>query len=123
MKSLIDKTYNFLKRIIWKAFFYDNPSDSSKVHKKNYGFPSEKSPPQNKDLIAFENDMYNLIKNIEYKTYKSEFQQKLTNDINEMRNSKEMYVPADKTTNIYKISKDKYKQLLNNNITTNYRKN
>ena len=33
-----------------------------------------------------------------------------------------MYVPADKTTNIYKLPHATYSKLLNDNITTNYKK-
>ena len=65
IKSFINKTEHFLKRIRWKAFFYDNPSPD-KQH-DNFGFATEKSPPQNKDLIPFENDMYKLIRSIQFK--------------------------------------------------------
>ena len=56
IKSMIAKTQNFLKRLRWKAHFYDNPSSAQQ--KENYGFSSDKTPPQIKDLIPFENDMF-----------------------------------------------------------------
>ena len=122
-KLMIDKTHNFLKRLRWKAFYFDNPADSDRENSKTFGFKSEKSPPQNKDLQEFENDMYSMIKNIKYKESRpSEFQCQLSKDLKEMQNSKDLYVPADKTTNIYKVSSEKYQQLLHSNITANYRK-
>ena len=40
----------------------------------------------------------------------------------EMKRSNHLYIPADKTTNIYKVSVDQYRQLLHSNITANYKK-
>ena len=121
MKSLIDKTYKFLRRMRWKAYFFENPSGEKK--RENFGFNSEKSPPPVKDLLAFEADMYKLIKNIQYKQhYSNSLQQKMNKDIKDMRSSGCFYVEADKTTNIYKLSPGQYNKLLNDNITTTYTK-
>ena len=120
---MIEKVQSFLKRIRWKAFFFDNTSDPERERKKSYGFKSEKSPPQNKELLKFENAMYNMIKNIKFNENKpSDFQCKLSNDMKEMKKSNHLYIPADKTTNIYKVSVDQYRQLLHSNITANYKK-
>ena len=123
IKSMIDKTSSFLKRLRWKAHFFDNPAAANSEQRETFGFASEKSPPQIKDLTAFENDMYHMIKNIKFKEFhNSEFQTKLRRDITEMDASNEIYVPADKTTNLYKFSKESYTQMLNNNITSIYKK-
>ena len=121
MKSLIDKTYKSMRRICWKAYFFENPSDEER--RDNYGFNSEKTPPPVKDLLAFEADMYKLIKNIEYKRhFSNSLQQKMNKDIKDMKSSGCFYVQADKTTNIYKLSPDQYNKLLNDNITKTYKK-
>ena len=35
---------------------------------------------------------------------------------------KKLYVPADKTTNLYKVSVDEYEKLLDKNIQNDYKK-
>ena len=122
MKALIDKTHKFLKRMRWKAYFFDNPS--TEEQKENFGFNSEKSPPPViKDISAFEADMYELIKNVEYKQYyTNHLQQKMNKDIHDMRASDHLYVEADKTTNLYKLSPDQYNKLLKDNVTSTYAK-
>ena len=121
MKSLIDKTHKFLKRMRWKAHFFENPTTSER--KETFGFNSEKSPPLVKDLLGFESDMYALIKGIEFKQhYGSKLQQKINKDIKDMRSSSCLFVQADKTTNIYKLSPEYYNKLLNDNITSSYAK-
>ena len=123
IKSFVEKTEHFLKRMRWKAHFFDNPTDTSTHQQQYFGFPSDRTPPTNKELTLFENDMYSIIKSIQYsESRRSELQCKLTKDINEMNQSNEIYVPADKTTNMYKLPKQDYTQLLHNNITTNYKK-
>ena len=47
-KLMIEKTQSFLKRLRWKAFFFDNPSENSGDKKQNFRFKSEKCPSQNK---------------------------------------------------------------------------
>jgi len=121
-KSLLDKTHSFLKRMRWKAHFFDHPSPSTQKP-ENFGFNSEKSPPPIKDLAAFENDMYSLIRSIDFKDHHSSgFQKKLNDDIREISNSPCVFVPADKTTNVYKLSPSYYNKLLSDNITATYKK-
>ena len=64
-----------------------------------------------------------MIKKIKFKeTRPSPFQLNLSKDLKEMKKSKHLYVEADKTTNVYKVSVDKYQQLLSNSISVNYKK-
>ena len=122
-KLMIEKTQSFLKRLRWKAFFFDNPSENSGDRKQNFRFKSEKCPSQNKEILHFENDMYEMISNLKFKDSRpSDFQCKMSKDIKDMKSSQHLYVPADKTTNLYKISTEQYQHLLHSNITANYRK-
>jgi len=123
IKSMIGKMQSFIKRMRWRALFFDNPSETENVTNRNYGFRSEKTPPQNKELLQFENDLYSMIKNLQWRESKlSQFQVELSKDLKEMKSSNQLYVPADKTTNVYKISAEQYSQLLKSNITSNYKK-
>ena len=47
---------------------------------------------------------------------------KLSKDIKSINKTKELLVNADKSTNIYKMSKQDYRKHLRNNITKTYKK-
>ena len=66
---------------------------------------------------AFENDLYKMARNIEFRNKPNEFQQKLAADINSIRSSPNLLIPADKTTNLYEMSAKDYNKLLHDNIT------
>ena len=146
LKSLIDKTEHFIKRIRWKAFFYDrdNPvrdpdatevddsepeddgsetssSDEEELH-RNFGFKSPRTPPWNRLLKPFEDDLYTLIHNIKFSRHANDFQQKLKSDARLISSSDRLLVAADKSTNLYEMNRPDYERLLHNNITQSYRK-
>ena len=50
------------------------------------------------------------------------FQAQLAKDTNAINTSTALYVPADKTTNLYKVEVKDYEKLLHDNITTTYQK-
>ena len=58
----------------------------------------------------------------EFKSVKNKFQQKLNGDLKNIRNSKNLFVFADKTNNLYEMSKENYNKLLHDNITKTYKK-
>ena len=66
-KNLIFKLKSFIKRIRWKAFFFDKNSESNKQSNINFDLKSVKTPPKNERLEALENDLYGMVKNIEFK--------------------------------------------------------
>ena len=119
--SLISKAEHFLKRMRWKALFADN-DEEKKESKENFGFKTAKTPPQHDLLNAFEDDIYELMRSIEFSNSKSPFQQKLDKDITQLRNSGKVIVPADKTTNMYLVSTEQYQKLLTDNVTKTYKK-
>ena len=47
--------------------------------------------------------MYNLVGNIEFQHCKNKFQEKLANDIKNLKSSEKFVIPADKTSNFYKV--------------------
>ena len=55
-----------------------------------------------------------------FRSFSNQFQEKLKTDIREMKNEGRIIMAADKTRNHYKIEKNKYKELLRNNITKDY---
>ena len=120
MKRLLEKVESVVRKMRWKAFFFENPGAAGpKVN--TYGFKSTKAPPPSEHLNAFENDLYDLVRNIQFTARRNEFQKQLTRDVREIARSKDVLVSADKTTNLYSMSGDAYRKLLNENITKSYK--
>ena len=52
---------------------------------------------------------------------KNSFEEKLSNDIKEVKNSDKVFVSADKSRHVYKLGQSEYKKLLKENITKRYK--
>ena len=63
-----------------------------------------------------------MIKNIQFKYIKNDFQTKLKEDILNIQKCEKVLIPADKSRNIYKMETTDYKKLLHDNIKTTYKK-
>ena len=57
---LIAQTEKCLVNLRWRVYFFKKPGNSSSEN--NYGFKSENSPPQDIDLMPFEEDLRRMIK-------------------------------------------------------------
>ena len=121
LKNMISKVEALVRSMRWKAYFHDH-TDIANTGKNNFGFKSAKAPPQNQLLIPFESDIYELIRTIEFKPVQNQFQKQLKRDIRELKQSSKLHIPADKTSNIYKVTSDEYNKLLTENITKTYKK-
>ena len=109
-----------MRRMRWKAIFFEN--EKAGRSKTTYGFKTNKAPDKMELLNPFENDLYNLVSNIQFSPRRNTFQQQLASDVKEISASKSVLVSADKSTNLYSMSKESYKKLLNENITKNNKK-
>ena len=64
-----------------------------------------------------------MIENIKFRKVKCMFQQKPLSDVyNDIKTADKLLVPADKTSNFYKIGTQSYTELLQKNVTKNYKK-
>ena len=88
----------------------------------SYGLKSSRSPPQVKDLIQFEDDLVRIVKELKFRKVKNNFQTKLREDMKQVQTSKKTLTPADKTSNMHRLHKNDYQNLLRNAITTSYKK-
>ena len=121
-RKLIEKTEHLCKRMRWKAFFLLNPNAEGS-RKETFGFSSRKSPPQVHAMLNFEKRLLGMIENIKFRKVKCEFQKKLSADIeNNIMKSDKLLVPADKTSNFYRMETTSYNELLQKNITKTYKK-
>ena len=117
---LTAKTESLIKRMRWKALQYLGHLQPSE--KKTYGFRSRKCPPVVKEMKDFEDSLWNLVRNIEFRAVQNNFQDKMKQDIQSIKQSPKLVVPADKSSNLYKMDKDEYTNHLVNNITRAYKK-
>ena len=116
--KLLEKIEALIVRMRWRAMY---ETDNS-VSKQTYGLKSFKTPPPVSELLPFENDLFELVKKVKFRKVKNVFQQKLNEDIRNIRNSDKTITPADKTANMYRLTKDEYNKMLHNSITSAYKK-
>ena len=124
-KCLISKVESFIMRIRWKVYFYNQPeSDEQDVTiVETYGLKTNKCPPQDEHLKAFEQSLYDLIQQIQFRDPgNNKFLRQLNKDKKEIQKSNNILVFADKTNNLYEIKKENYCKVLNDNVTQTYKK-
>ena len=108
--KLISKVEGVIKTVGWKAIQFLGNLDQNGA--ETYGFKTNKCPPAIGELGEFESDLVSVIKNIQFRPVGNNFLAKLKNGIEENNNKDELLVNADKSTNIYKISKYQSKKHL-----------
>ena len=120
LTQLISRPEKIVKNLKWKVHFFFNPSEPR--HKKEtFGFNSTFLAPFVPELKDFENGMYELVRDVKFEAHYNQFQTKLNEDSEKVK-SEPMYIAADKTTNYYKLEKDKYDELLQKEINKGYKK-
>ena len=100
---MIFKLESFIKKIRWKAFFYEKSENTPESVVDSFGFKSVRTPPKNEHLNAFESDLYDMVRNIEFKRVSLEFQSNLSKDIKLINEDPLLFIPADKTNNVDKL--------------------
>ena len=89
---------------------------------KASGLNKKTTPPQCKYMEAFEKEFLDMIPNIKFRSVKDTFQKKLEEDIPKMKQSPNVFVFADKTSNIFEMPEQQHKRLLYDNVTKTYKK-
>ena len=125
LMKLFNQTSNFVNRLRWKVFYFELRNSSDAPHPETQNklskiYSSRKSAPEMKKLKAFEDDLFNMIKNIKFSTFKSNYQQKLSRDLKELLSKKMVIVKSDKTSNLYYATPQLYKKLMINSLTSEY---
>ena len=109
--QLAEKIEIFIKRMRWKAIMYDTGCKQNRNVDK-YGLKTLHSPKQVKELSAFEKDLIAVVKDIKFRNVRSDFQATLQEDIRLIHNSKKTMTFADKTSNMYQLTKEEHNKLL-----------
>ena len=70
----------------------------------------------------FEKELLDTIKSLKFRNVQDDFRTKMKHDILNIKSSPNVFLFADKTTNLYEIPPNDYKRLLLENITKTYKK-
>ena len=103
----------------WKAIMYNTGCKQNEYIEK-YWLKTLNSPKEIKELSTFEKDLIVVVKDIKFRNARSDFQTRLQEDIRSIHNSKKAIAFADKTSNVYRLTKEEHNKLLWNAITLKY---
>ena len=74
LKRIMEKVESFIPRLRQKAHFFDKKAHS--VNNMNFGSKSSFTPPQHELLSPFKSDLYDMIRSINLKPVRNDFQKK-----------------------------------------------
>jgi hypothetical protein len=119
--EFLNSIHKLDNRMRWRALHFLNPNQT-KNNKETFGFNTTEAPPNVKELKSFQDGLIDIARNLKFKSINDQFQNKLKNDLRDIKNEKKVITAADKTRNYYKMDKQIYREHLNNNITKDYKK-
>ena len=90
----------------WKVLQFLEKLESNR--KQTFGLKCPKCPPAIDELGPFEPDLQKMISKITFRPIRSNFLSKLSEVFKYINKTKELLINADKSTNIYKMSKEDY---------------
>ena len=120
--AIIPKVSSFLNRLRWYIIFATSKILSTNPEKKTYGFPSPNTAPTVPELVDFQNDLYKMVREIEFRETNNNFQANLKKTVKDIKKNPKVIIAADKTRNLYTMSTNDYRTTLSNNITSEYKK-
>ena len=118
-RRLIEKVESVVHRMRWKAHFFQNGKSVSENNK--FGLPSKNRAPAINAMKGFEDDLTHMINKVSFRKVNDPFLNTVTEGIKKVNTSKNVFVFADKTQNIYEVPPSTYTKLLTENITKTYK--
>ena len=103
-------------------FFLNTINYIEKEGREKYGFKTTKHPPHIKEMEKFEAEMIGMVKEIKFRKMRNNIQQKIYEDMRKFKESGKIFVKSDKSGNLYKIEKEKYRQMIFKEVVKNYKK-
>ena len=88
LHALLSQTQSFMNRLRWKAFFILHP-DEAPPEKENFGFRTQKSPPQIPELDLLQKNLLNILQNIKFKKGGNRLQAKMSKDLEDVKRDQE----------------------------------
>ena len=113
-QMMINSYLRFIRDMRWKALQFLKPFKNAK--KETFGFKSLNNPPPIEEIVAFEEDLRDIVFNVEFEKTNDHFQQKLREEKEMIEKEDKLIVSADKTSNFYKVEPEKYRALVKKNV-------
>ena len=117
--QLIHSVEKFVRNLRWRVKCSLKPEGEKK---ETYGFPSIRHPTALKELKLLEQRLMAMVRDIEFRNFTNELQEKLKEDVRLIREAEELIIEADKTSNHYKLNVNEYERLLKKDIHKDYKK-
>ena len=86
---------------------------------EKYGFKTKKHI---KEMDNFESNLIGLVKSIKSKEIHNNIQQQMSSDSRRIRESSNIFTKSDKSGNLYKVDRNKYKQMIFKEVIKHYKK-
>ena len=120
--QLIYSVEKFVRNLRWRAFFFLNP-DKRGREKETHGFNSINALDDPvPELKLLEQRLLAMVRDVQFRKYSNELQVRLKEDVRTIRETQELIIQADKTSNNYKLEVPEYLRLVNKDIHKDYKK-
>lgn len=119
---LIQRTEEFVIKLRWAIMAYTNPKAFRNKH-ETYNIKSQRFPknPNNTALKMFEQELWELVKQVEFQYHNNTFQTYLANEKKRIAEQNKVIVKGDKGNNLYLISKEDYFKKCRDLISSKYK--
>ena len=119
--ALINSFQKLAHRLSWKAWHFLHPNENPDL-KENFGLTSTSAAPFVPELQSFYNKIIDMMRDVEHKKFSNPLQVQLKNDRQEIAQSNNLLIEADKTRNFYSIDKSDYDEMIKKEINKSYKK-
>ena len=103
-------------------FFLNSIDNSSNEMQEKYGFKTKKHSPHIKEMDNFESDLIRSVKTIKFKKIHNNIQSQMSSDLRRIRESNNIFTKSHKSGNLYKVDRNKYKQMIFKEVIKHYKK-
>ena len=129
LQILIESWEKSDKQMRWRIFKVLHPEAFRNNGKNNFGFRSSaKAPkpkpdcPSYKPFMEFTKGMLDLIQNVKFNKKSNAHLERLKADIAKISKEERVLMFADKTSNLYLVQPEKYRELLHKSVQKDYKK-
>ena len=129
LQILIESWEKSDKQMRWRIFKVLHPEAFKNNGKNNFGFRSSaKAPkpkpdcPSYKPFMEFTKGMLDLIQNVKFNKKSNAHLERLKADIAKISKEERVLMFADKTSNLYLVQPEKYRELLHKSVQKDYKK-
>ena len=117
------------KTMRWKILKFFHPEAFRNSNKNTYGFrTTAKAPkakpdcPSFKPYKEFQMGMLDLISSVKFNKRSNEHLERMKKDVAKICKEQRVFVSADKTSNLYLVEPDRYRELLQKSVHKEYKK-